>query len=97
MLQSFLLLLARTAYVMVLFFTHIPFVVHHTINATSLERLQQYYTNVVCLCLCDFLLYCGQVFCKNTNSGQSIPVTNEYHSARVSLHSVFCGLGQFWC
>jgi len=27
---------------MVLFFTHIPFVVNHTINATPLERLQQY-------------------------------------------------------
>jgi len=25
---------------MVLFFTHIPFVVDHTINATPLERLQ---------------------------------------------------------
>jgi len=27
---------------MVLFFTHIPFVVNHTINATSPERLQQH-------------------------------------------------------
>ena len=27
---------------MVLFFTHIPFVVNHTINATPLERLQQH-------------------------------------------------------
>jgi len=27
---------------MVLFFTHIPFVVNHTINATPLERLQLY-------------------------------------------------------
>jgi len=27
---------------MVLFFTHIPFVVNHTINATPPERLQQY-------------------------------------------------------
>jgi len=26
---------------MVLFFTHIPFVVNHTINATPPERLQQ--------------------------------------------------------
>ena len=39
--QSLLLLLARATYVMVLFFTHIPFVVNHTINATPLERLQQ--------------------------------------------------------
>jgi len=28
---------------MVLFFTHIPFVVNHTINATPPERLQQYH------------------------------------------------------
>jgi len=28
--------------IMVLFFTHIPFVVNHTINATPLERLQHY-------------------------------------------------------
>ena len=31
--QSLLLLLARPTYIMVLFFTHIPFVVNHTINA----------------------------------------------------------------
>jgi len=39
-----LLLLVRTTYsiCMVLFFTHIPFVVNHTINATPPERLQQY-------------------------------------------------------
>jgi len=28
---------------MVLFFTHIPFVVNHIINATPLERLQHYH------------------------------------------------------
>jgi len=38
--QSLLLLLARATYIMVLFFTHIPFVVNHTINATPPERLQ---------------------------------------------------------
>jgi len=37
-----LLLLVRATYIMVLFFTHIPFVVNHTINATPPERLQQY-------------------------------------------------------
>jgi len=41
-LQSLLLLVARTTYIMVLFFMHIPFVVNHTINATPPERLQQY-------------------------------------------------------
>jgi len=30
---------------MVLFFTHIPFVVNHTINAPPPERLQQYTNN----------------------------------------------------
>jgi len=40
--QSLLLLLACTTYTMVLFFTHIPFVVNHTINATPPERLQQH-------------------------------------------------------
>jgi len=35
--QSF----ARVSYIMVLFFTHIPFVVTHIINATPPERLQQ--------------------------------------------------------
>ena len=40
--QSLLLLLARATYIMVLFFTHIPFVVNHTINATPAERLQQH-------------------------------------------------------
>jgi len=40
--QSPLLLLARATYIMVLCFTHIPFVVNHTINATPLERLQQW-------------------------------------------------------
>jgi len=44
--QSFLLLLARATYTMVLFFTHIPFVVNHTINATPPERLQQ----LLCVC-----------------------------------------------
>jgi len=38
--QSLFLLLSRASYIMVLFFTHIPFVVNHTINATPLERLQ---------------------------------------------------------
>jgi len=33
--QSLFLLLARATYIMVLFFTHIPFVVNHTINATG--------------------------------------------------------------
>ena len=42
MLQSLLLLLARATHMMVLFFTHTPFVVNHTINATLLERLQHY-------------------------------------------------------
>jgi len=37
-----LLLLVRATYIMVLFFTHIPLVVNHTINATPLERLQQH-------------------------------------------------------
>jgi len=35
-----LLLLVRATYIWVLFFTHIPFVVNHTINATPPERLQ---------------------------------------------------------
>jgi len=39
--QSLSLLLAHATYIMVLFFTHIPFVVNHTINATPPERLQQ--------------------------------------------------------
>jgi len=43
-----LLLLVRATYCicMVLFFTHIPFVVNHTINATPPERLQQYYSSM---------------------------------------------------
>jgi len=40
--QSLLLLLARATHIMVLCFTHIPFVVNHTINATPPERLQQH-------------------------------------------------------
>jgi len=40
--QSLLLLLARATDMMVLFFTHIPFVVNHTINATPPERLQHH-------------------------------------------------------
>ena len=32
---------------MVLFFTHIPFVVNHTINATPPERLQQHFSTEV--------------------------------------------------
>jgi len=40
--QSLLLLLARASYIMVLFVTHIPFVVNHIINTTPPERLQQY-------------------------------------------------------
>ena len=32
----------------VLFFTHIPFVVNHTINAKPPERLQQYHVPAVC-------------------------------------------------
>jgi len=39
--QSLLLLLPRATYIMVSFFTHIPFVVNHTINATPPERLQK--------------------------------------------------------
>ena len=41
--QSLLLLLAHATYIMVLFFTHILFVVNHTINTTLPERLQQYH------------------------------------------------------
>jgi len=40
--QSLLLLLARATHIMVLFFTHIPFVVNHAINATPPERFQHY-------------------------------------------------------
>ena len=43
--QSLLLLLARATHIMVLCFTHIPFVVNHTINATPPERLQQHDIN----------------------------------------------------
>ena len=39
--RNLLLLLARATYIMMLFFTHIPFVENHTINATPLERLKQ--------------------------------------------------------
>jgi len=45
--QSLLLLLARGTHMMVLFFTHIPFTVNHTINATPPERLQQYQQSTV--------------------------------------------------
>jgi len=38
----FLLLFAHATYIMVLFFTHIPFMVIHTINTTPPERLQQH-------------------------------------------------------
>jgi len=38
-----LLLLVRATHIL-LFFMHIPFMVNHTINATPLERLQQYDT-----------------------------------------------------
>jgi len=37
--QSLLLLLVRATYIMVLFVTHIPFVVNQTINAMPPERL----------------------------------------------------------
>ena len=40
--QSLLLWLARATHMMVLFFTHITFVVNHTINATPPEWLQHY-------------------------------------------------------
>jgi len=40
--RNLLLLLARATHMMVLFFTHIPFLVNHTINATPRERLQHY-------------------------------------------------------
>jgi len=40
--RNLLLLLARAIYIMVLFFTHIPFVVNHIINAMPPERLQQH-------------------------------------------------------
>jgi len=36
-----LLLLVRTTYIWVLFFTHIPFVVNCTFNTMPTERLQQ--------------------------------------------------------
>ena len=39
-----LLFLVRATYIMVLFFTHIPLVVNHTINATPAERLQHYHS-----------------------------------------------------
>jgi len=35
-------LLVRATYTWVLFFAHIPFVVNHTFDATSTERLQQH-------------------------------------------------------
>ena len=42
---------------MVLFFTHIPFVVNHTINATPLERLQQY-SCVTHVNICSCVIVC---------------------------------------
>jgi len=39
--------IGRATYIMVLGFTHMPFVVNHTINATSPERLQHYQVLVV--------------------------------------------------
>jgi len=45
--QSLFLLLARATYIMVLFFTHIPYVVNHTIKATPPQQyfysIQQYF------------------------------------------------------
>jgi len=38
-----LLLLVCATYILVLFFTHIPFVVNRTMNATPTERLQQHF------------------------------------------------------
>ena len=49
--QSLLLVLARAAHIMVLFFPHIPFVVNHTINATPPERLQQYFVSTTVIYL----------------------------------------------
>jgi len=40
---------------MVLFFTHIPFVVNHTINVTPPERLQHYEVTVV---ICQKFVTC---------------------------------------
>jgi len=48
--RNLLLLLARATYTMVLFFTHIPFVVKHIINATPPERLQHYQAAIAPAC-----------------------------------------------
>jgi len=45
--RNLLLLLARATYTMVLVFTHIPFLVNHTINATLPQKLQQDQTSLV--------------------------------------------------
>jgi len=41
--QSLLLLLVHATYIWGLFFTHIPFVVNHTFNATARERLRKHH------------------------------------------------------
>ena len=59
--QSLLLLLAHATYIMVLFFTHIPFVVNHTINATPPERLQHYFTGDILAATDRVELLCCQL------------------------------------
>jgi len=52
---------------MVLFFTHIPFVVNHTFNSTPPERLQQYFIAVKNILLHAYcmLMYACQMWCRN--------------------------------
>jgi len=77
--QSLLLLLARAAYIMVLFFTHIPFNMNHTINATPPERLQNFKAlRTSCLTLAFAPAeYCAPVWCGSAHTKHINVALNE--------------------
>jgi len=84
-------LLARATYIMVLFFTHIPFKVNHAINATPPERLQQLEK--------VFLPFRGKGVENHKFRGCPCPFWKAYCTKQFKTHEIFenCRAGFPWC
>ena len=97
-----LLLLVRATYIMVLFFTHIPFVVNHTINATPPERLQHTHARVPGLvCATVWEWWCDLPEAVNshdrivTAAPASTLCTNDHGLSGSGLRELFCSATPF--
>ena len=80
------LLLVRATYILVLFFSHIPFVVNRTFNATPTERLQNYSIQQIPQDNCMQETFCRMMNWKYEGLRESKILTVTWsHSLMISL------------